>query len=87
MEIEGELDLSKIISNTGVSLIDCTIAISVFKAAPDFNFLNKLSHLDLKKHNNQTNLFSIKIDEKHNRLSFRKTSNKSVSVSNIILNN
>ena len=85
IEVSDLLNKTLKIKNCNLSLSDYLIAITILKAAPTFNFLKSLMHLELKKYQSKSDTFSIKMDENDNRLAFKKMSEESVSIISIIL--
>lgn len=71
--------------NCTLSSIDYRIAITIFKAAPNFGLLKNFVHLELKKHQGKGDTYSIKMDNNDNRLTFKKISEDSVSIISINL--
>lgn len=60
------------------------MALIVIKAAPDFEILNKITCLNLKKYLSKKDTFSIKLGRPEIRLVFKKNSPDSVSIITII---
>jgi hypothetical protein len=58
--------------------------LDIFHAAPDFEILPKIHHLDLKKESLKKDHFSVCID-KTSRLSFKKLSNDCICLLAIII--
>lgn len=84
--IEKEDALQKIIQNNNSKTLHSNYrrVLDVFHAAPDFEILPKIRHLDLKKHGPKRDHFSVRLDQT-SRLSFKKISNDCICLLAIIL--
>lgn len=85
IEVPDLLNKTLKTKNCTLSLNDYRIAITIFKAAPNFNLLNKFVHLELKKQQGKTDTYTIRMDKHNNTLTFKKMSEDSVSIISINL--